>query len=39
MRKISSGKVRDIYEVNDDSLMIVVSDRISAFDVIMPDDI
>lgn len=39
MRKISSGKVRDIYEVNDDSLMIVVSDRISAFDVIMPDAI
>lgn len=39
MRKISSGKVRDIYEVNDDSLMIVVSDRISAYDVIMPDDI
>jgi phosphoribosylaminoimidazole-succinocarboxamide synthase len=39
MRKISSGKVRDIYEVNEDSLLIVVSDRISAFDVIMPDPI
>ena len=39
MRKISSGKVRDIYEVTDDSLMIVVSDRISAFDVIMPDPV
>ena len=39
MRKISSGKVRDIYEVTDDSFMIVVSDRISAFDVIMPDPV
>jgi phosphoribosylaminoimidazole-succinocarboxamide synthase len=39
MRKISSGKVRDIYEVNEDSLLIVVSDRISAYDVIMPDPI
>jgi phosphoribosylaminoimidazole-succinocarboxamide synthase len=39
MRKISSGKVRDIYEVNEESLLIVVSDRISAYDVIMPDPI
>ncbi|MDR0948429.1 MAG: phosphoribosylaminoimidazolesuccinocarboxamide synthase [Lachnospiraceae bacterium] len=39
MKKISSGKVRDIYEVDDQSLMIVVSDRISAFDVIMHDPI
>ncbi|MDR0819205.1 MAG: phosphoribosylaminoimidazolesuccinocarboxamide synthase [Oscillospiraceae bacterium] len=37
MKKISSGKVRDIYEVSENSLMIVVSDRISAFDVIMND--
>ncbi len=36
MKKISSGKVREIYEVDDKSLMIVVSDRISAFDVILP---
>ena len=36
MRKISSGKVREIYEVDDDKLMMVVSDRISAFDVILP---
>ncbi len=34
MKKISSGKVREIYEVDDDKLMLVVSDRISAFDVI-----
>ncbi len=36
MKKISSGKVREIYEVNKDMLMLVVSDRISAFDVILP---
>ena len=35
MKKISSGKVREIYEVDDDKLMMVVSDRISAFDVIL----
>ena len=39
MKKISSGKVRDIYEVDDDKLMLVVSDRISAFDFIMPNPI
>lgn len=37
MKKINSGKVRDIYEVSDDKLMMVVSDRISAFDFIMPN--
>ena len=36
MKKISSGKVREIYEVDDNKLMMVVSDRISAFDVILP---
>lgn len=36
MKKISSGKVREIYEVGEQSLLIVVSDRISAFDFIMP---
>ena len=36
MKKISSGKVREIYEVDDNSLLLVVSDRISAFDVILP---
>lgn len=36
MKKISSGKVREIYEVDADKLMLVVSDRISAFDVILP---
>ncbi len=39
MKKISSGKVREIYEVDDDKLLLVVSDRISAFDVILPTKI
>lgn len=36
MKKISSGKVREIYEIDDKTLMLVVSDRISAFDFILP---
>ena len=39
MKKISSGKVREIYSVDNDKLMLVVSDRISAYDVIMPNPI
>lgn len=39
MKKISSGKVREIYEVDDNRLMMVVSDRISAFDVILPANV
>ena len=35
MKKISSGKVREIYEVDDNKLLLVVSDRISAFDSIL----
>ena len=34
-----SGKVREIYEVDDDHLLIVASDRISAFDVVLDQDI
>ena len=30
------GKVRDVYELKDDILIMIVSDRISAFDVVMP---
>ncbi len=37
--RIGRGKVRDIYAVNDDRLLIVVSDRLSAFDVVLPDPI
>ncbi len=36
---IQRGKVRDIYEVDDKHLLIVTTDRISAFDVIMSDPI
>ena len=32
---VSRGKVRDIYAIDDDRLLIVQSDRISAFDVVM----
>lgn len=35
--KIHSGKVRDIYELNDDLLLFVATDRISAFDVVMDE--
>jgi phosphoribosylaminoimidazole-succinocarboxamide synthase len=36
MKKLISGKVREVYEVSDDRLVIVTTDRISAFDVILP---
>ncbi len=36
---IYRGKVRDIYSLNKDSLLIVTTDRMSAFDVVLPDPI
>ena len=33
------GKVRDVYNINDETLVMVVSDRISAFDVVLPKGI
>ena len=36
---LSKGKVRDIYAVDADKLLIVTTDRLSAFDVILPDPI
>lgn len=39
LRLINRGKVRDIYDVDDEHLLIVTTDRISAFDVILPDPI
>ncbi len=36
---LGRGKVRDIYAVDDERLLIVTSDRLSAFDVILPDPI
>ena len=39
LERVYRGKVRDSYLVGDDKLLIVVSDRISAFDVILDDPI
>jgi phosphoribosylaminoimidazole-succinocarboxamide synthase len=39
LKRIGKGKVRDIYAVDHDKMMIVVSDRLSAFDVVLPDPI
>ena len=37
LKKIHQGKVRDVYEVDDKHLLMVASDRLSAFDVVLPD--
>ncbi len=37
--RLARGKVRDIYAVGDDKMLIVVSDRLSAFDVVLSDPI
>jgi phosphoribosylaminoimidazole-succinocarboxamide synthase len=37
--RLGRGKVRDIYAVGDDKMLIVTSDRLSAFDVVLPDPI
>ena len=39
LKKIYSGKVRDLYEIDDKTMLIVASDRLSAFDVILPEPI
>lgn len=36
---VRAGKVRDLYEVGDDRLLLVASDRLSAFDVVLPTPI
>ena len=36
---VNRGKVRDIYAVGDDRLLIVTTDRLSAFDVVLPTPI
>ena len=38
-KSVYKGKVRDVYDINDEYLVMVVSDRISAFDVILPKGI
>ena len=38
-RHVGSGKVRELFEVGDDQLLLVASDRISAYDVVLPQAI
>lgn len=39
LRLLGRGKVRDLYAVDKDNLLIVATDRISAFDVVLPDPV
>ncbi|HWK73023.1 MAG TPA: phosphoribosylaminoimidazolesuccinocarboxamide synthase [Povalibacter sp.] len=39
LKRIHQGKVRDIYEVDAEHMLIVTTDRLSAFDVVLPDPI
>jgi len=39
LKRLHRGKVRDLYEIDDEHMLIVTSDRISAFDVILPTPI
>jgi len=39
LRLVHRGKVRDVYAIDDSRLLIVATDRLSAFDVILPDPI
>jgi phosphoribosylaminoimidazole-succinocarboxamide synthase len=36
---VGSGKVRELYELDDDRLLLIASDRISTFDVVLPTEI
>jgi phosphoribosylaminoimidazole-succinocarboxamide synthase len=38
-KDVYHGKVRDVYNINDEYLVMVVTDRISAFDVVLPEGI
>ena len=38
-RNVYHGKVRDVYDINDDLIVMVATDRISAFDVVLPKGI
>jgi phosphoribosylaminoimidazole-succinocarboxamide synthase len=39
LKLLNRGKVRDIYEVDEDHLLIITTDRLSAFDVVLPQPI
>ena len=36
-KSVYHGKVRDVYNINGEKLVMVATDRISAFDVVLPD--
>ena len=38
-KSVYHGKVRDVYNINDDLMVMVATDRISAFDVVLPKGI
>src|SRR5690348_1775276 len=39
LKRLHQGKVRDIYEIDANHMLIVTTDRLSAFDVVLPDPI
>jgi phosphoribosylaminoimidazole-succinocarboxamide synthase len=39
LQRLHKGKVRDVYAIDDQSLLIITTDRLSAFDVVLPDPI
>jgi phosphoribosylaminoimidazole-succinocarboxamide synthase len=39
LTRLSQGKVRDLYAIDDQHLLIITTDRLSAFDVVLPDPI
>lgn len=39
LKHVYTGKVRELYEVSHDRLLMVASDRVSVFDVVLPDEI
>lgn len=39
LQKIARGKVRDIYNVDENHLLMVATDRLSAYDVVLPDPV
>ncbi|MGV6852039.1 MAG: phosphoribosylaminoimidazolesuccinocarboxamide synthase, partial [bacterium] len=36
---IHRGKVRDVFEIDNETLLMIATDRLSAFDVVLPDRI
>ena len=39
LKSVYKGKVREVYNINDELLVMIATDRLSAFDVIMPRQI